>query len=69
MSIDFILIGIAETLDAILFNSAIWNVNVFSRDVNVIEESITHKVIITLFVIFLDRIVFIQVEGNHILER
>ena len=44
------------------------NVDIFSGDVDVIEEMVIHIVVIWLWIVVLDGKVLIQVEGYHIFE-
>ena len=44
------------------------NVDILSRDVDVVEQIFSHVVVIAFFIILGDRIVLIKIESNNILE-
>lgn len=49
--VDFLFVLIAEILDLILFDCAVWDVDVLFSDVDVVEEAFSHEVVVALFVV------------------
>lgn len=68
IGLDFLFIVGTELDDSRSFDLAVRNIDVFLGDVNMIEEVVVHVVIVGFWVVFLDGVVFIQVEGNYVLE-
>lgn len=64
----FFLISFTELSDLFLGEFAIWDVNVFFGNIDVVEQVLSHEVVVALNIILGDRVVLVQVKGHHILE-
>lgn len=63
-----LLVSLTELPNFFFGKLTIGDVYVFFGDVDVVEQVIPHKVIVTLDVVLGDRVVLVQVKGHHILE-
>jgi len=64
----FFLIVRTEIDDFSSIDLSVRNVDVFFGNIDVIKKMVVHVVVVRLFIVFLNRIVLIEVECHHILE-
>src|SRR5690606_33925699 len=58
----------AILLQLVWRDRAIRNMDIFRFDVHMIEQMLVHEIMIALDIVPFHRVVFIQIEGDHILE-
>src|SRR5690606_12399386 len=66
---DAILVGLAAGEDFGAGHGAVGHVDVFGRHVDVVEELVVHEAPVTLGVGAGEAVVFVEVEGDDVLER
>ena len=66
---DFALVTLAHGADVVFGRETIGNMRVRRIDINAIEEMLAHEAVVTLQIGWLHRPVFVEVEGDDVLER
>lgn len=68
IELNLLLVVLAELYDRFPRDLAVGDVDVLSRDIDVVEQVQIHVVVVGLGVVALDRIVLVQIEGHYVLE-